>query len=622
MADPASLSLDEQVAYHENASANLKRRINCQRSAIYRLPPEVLSLIFLNYRKQLELHVDYGAGTIAPTYRWIWITHVCHHWREVALNTAQLWTEIYIESSQKADERIRASIERSNGAPLTIVYKNHTPGSLKLLRNLAPDIVHAASLTLHIPTSTMMEDVAISFPSHAPFLRHLEIEDTYSWGTGSSHSHPIFFKKCSAPILQDLTARYIQLDWSSGTLPRSLTRLHVNNSRTGTKVPVEEVVAGLAHLNNLECIDLCQVLQPTLPQNTSLQPSPIKVEVSHLRRLTVGASTSSCARLLAALEFPAAQMKLTLDVPSDVDVQPIAALARTLADRVEQLSPEMIALRIHTGVSGTLEICKGSRATNELQSGETNPQLDDARPYIRITQTATHSGLHTVTNTSQVLEHFIHFLTRMPLATVTIASLRTVLSTSTTAFQVLSVIPNTSTLVIHPKATSLQPVQLDDVAEVLSCTTDADSPIFYLPRLRHLVLHDVEFGDVESVGDAMNVAGMIEAVKARKEAESAIERITIRRCTNMDEEEVIRLHEFVGVVDWDRIVIEDPEMGDDIEVDDDPWGAYGDEDPYGDEDAYDEGYDEYDAGYEDWLQGMDTQEFHGFIAGIQQGGHF
>lgn len=609
--DPQDLSLDEQVAYHVNATAELKRQRNCQRSPIYQLPPEILSLIFLIYSKLHEPHVEYGAST----YRWIWIMHVSHHWREVALKTAQLWTNIDVGPSQKAQEHIRASIERSNGAPLTIVYKNPSVTSLSFLGTLVPEIARTESFTLSMPTRELLKSPALSsFPHLAPILRRLEIEDTSPWGQLTEH--PVFFKECTTPILQDLTVRYIQVDWSPGAMPCSLTKLHIDNSHAATKVLVEDVVAGLTPLNNLECLDLIQALSPIPLQDASLQIPLNKVELPHLKQLTISNSTSSCARLLAALEYQAVHVKLTLDLTGEHDTQPIAALARTLAYRVEQLSPDMLVLHVPPAcISGTLELGKRSGALDEPPSEGATLQSDNARPFIRITQAAVHF-MHAGVDESipHVLEHFVYFLARMPLVTVTTCSIRTILSAPATAFQLFAATPNISTLVVHEGSSSLQSVRLDDVRGVLNCTAGSDPPVYYLPQLQHLVLHNVEF---EDAGDPENVASFTSMLTKRRDAGLEIRRISIRRCINMDESEVERLQVYMQEVDWDHVVVlEDPEMSDGHDDDHGVWRAEEDVDLYEHDDVYDDGYrgDPYGREFEHWLQHLDQDEYEDFIA--------
>ncbi|TEB37109.1 hypothetical protein FA13DRAFT_1614958, partial [Coprinellus micaceus] len=69
-------------------------------SLIGRLPPELLSHIF---------------GMLSYTWtRWIRVTHVCRHWREVALDCTSLWSRITFSHN----DFTQAKLARSKRHPL------------------------------------------------------------------------------------------------------------------------------------------------------------------------------------------------------------------------------------------------------------------------------------------------------------------------------------------------------------------------------------------------------------------------------------------------------------------------------------------------------------------------
>lgn len=75
------------------------------------LPVEILVRIFSALRdEQNYMYID--------SDRWIVVTHVCRSWRSVALGAAELWTKIH----SRREYVVRAYVERSQQAPLQIVY--------------------------------------------------------------------------------------------------------------------------------------------------------------------------------------------------------------------------------------------------------------------------------------------------------------------------------------------------------------------------------------------------------------------------------------------------------------------------------------------------------------------
>ncbi|KAI0727715.1 hypothetical protein C8Q72DRAFT_742152, partial [Fomitopsis betulina] len=70
------------------------RAINTQLNALVpvsRIPPELLSKIFLH-------SAGHRADPASPPQLrdWIYVTHVCSHWRETALQCAALWSRVIL----------------------------------------------------------------------------------------------------------------------------------------------------------------------------------------------------------------------------------------------------------------------------------------------------------------------------------------------------------------------------------------------------------------------------------------------------------------------------------------------------------------------------------------------
>ncbi|KAF6759728.1 hypothetical protein DFP72DRAFT_115738 [Ephemerocybe angulata] len=89
----------------------------CQNSTptVNRLPPEVLSHIFLNLFWTMECEYEEDKKVC-----WIFSTHVCRHWRAVALGCAALWTNFMFDMH---GELIRTVLPRSKNLPLSVALK-------------------------------------------------------------------------------------------------------------------------------------------------------------------------------------------------------------------------------------------------------------------------------------------------------------------------------------------------------------------------------------------------------------------------------------------------------------------------------------------------------------------
>ncbi|KAG6825518.1 hypothetical protein H0H92_003418 [Tricholoma furcatifolium] len=134
---------------HENTLKYYKIHYNAL-STSFCLPPEILGAIFKEVVTMY--HYDRHHGT--KSLEWIMvISHVCSRWREVALSTERLWSNIPIESPEWAMEMIR----RSNTAPLTIEYCGGT------LHSIAPSGPFDVLQTIFISHLSLVKSLDLRF---------------------------------------------------------------------------------------------------------------------------------------------------------------------------------------------------------------------------------------------------------------------------------------------------------------------------------------------------------------------------------------------------------------------------------------------------------------------------
>ncbi|KAJ7032537.1 hypothetical protein C8F04DRAFT_1107172 [Mycena alexandri] len=92
--------------------------------SIDRLPNELLSTIFF-FAIDQHCHDELNACTISPTT----ISHICHRWRQVALATGNLWTNIVLTYPTSNEQVIRTLtwLSRSKNYPLDILLDFRDP---------------------------------------------------------------------------------------------------------------------------------------------------------------------------------------------------------------------------------------------------------------------------------------------------------------------------------------------------------------------------------------------------------------------------------------------------------------------------------------------------------------
>ncbi|KZV70222.1 hypothetical protein PENSPDRAFT_651744 [Peniophora sp. CONT] len=110
-----------------------------QRSQVDALPVELLAHIFLlGYDNGIDSRRPFKRREIEPESNWeVIVSHVCRHWRNIALDTPQLWTNIRLRKLNHL-ERGAEYVRRSRKASLDILvdtvdpqeYAEAEPGSL------------------------------------------------------------------------------------------------------------------------------------------------------------------------------------------------------------------------------------------------------------------------------------------------------------------------------------------------------------------------------------------------------------------------------------------------------------------------------------------------------------
>ncbi|THH18794.1 hypothetical protein EUX98_g8898 [Antrodiella citrinella] len=99
-----------------------------------------------------------------------------------------------------------------------------------------------------------------------------------------------------------------------------------------------------------------------------------------------------------------------------------------------------------------------------------------------------------------------------------------------------------------------------------------------LPKLKHILLQEVRFRDLYEGTDTF-VADLCAALKSRRKSRCKVEKLTIKKCLNMDEDDVSKLEQVVEVV-WDGEVEFEKEDEDEDEDRSSLEDGYSSYDPY------------------------------------------
>jgi len=260
------------------------------------LPPELLARIFrfLNLEDQARFGV--------PVKFWFKATHVCRHWRQVALGDSSLWARVTVMDSSSSDW-VSEMLVRSRNSPLDI----NLMGELSpwVLSKLLPHISHTRQLKLSKLRMYHPQRVTNICALEAPALEHFELEFLAR--------SPVPFRQLAGPTLfRGRTPRLRRLILSQISIPWSfipcgqLTELKINLSRgtstTNNPGPDDsnQLIDLLINSPELKVLVLQFCLPPMFSQVSRRQP----IHLPHLSHLCLGGSTPHVTSLLKKLELP------------------------------------------------------------------------------------------------------------------------------------------------------------------------------------------------------------------------------------------------------------------------------------------------------------------------------
>ncbi|KAG6884154.1 hypothetical protein C0993_000878, partial [Termitomyces sp. T159_Od127] len=304
--------IQERIREHE-ATANYYKRHSNALTITCQLPPEILSAIFL----EVQHHEDPYPGRIDWIER---ISHVCSHWRQVALSTASLWSNIPVMRTPWATEMI----SRSGDRPLKIHYagslysdKSLWPSKCyavldELLRchlsriksfTLASDWRYYRSYPYENDTSQKRFITLLAFLTHAPVLEELRVHTL--WG----NCVEIIQYTVNLPQLRHLELAGCAVTWTDSSFVnlRSLKIFHLPEKTSPT---IPQLLHLLQRTPLLEDFSISSIKRSWENRLTGFQRE--SVSLPYLTDLTIGANVSDCIGLLDPLHCSVESCELTL----------------------------------------------------------------------------------------------------------------------------------------------------------------------------------------------------------------------------------------------------------------------------------------------------------------------
>ncbi|TFY70846.1 hypothetical protein EVG20_g2148 [Dentipellis fragilis] len=290
------------------------------------LPPELLVLIFTlispsrrSDLKHFRAHPYEASRTHQAWVDWIHVTHVCGHWRRVAVGDPSLWTVIYCELGPEWTELL---LSRSKSSPIDIVLEQgtHTEALFDQTEpaSIAVHGQHAKTISIDanvFGAGSSFEALADQFDDTMPILEKLELR----LAAVTCIPDGCF---CDVPVLKELVLQNVIPSWtdllsfsnlvtfifhvpdlilgSRLTVPGTLHR-----SRSEMLPTVAQLLDALETMRSLEHLSIHDALPEALPAMVGVQDQQNRVvSLPRLSVVSLSGPMLDCTSFAGHLDFP------------------------------------------------------------------------------------------------------------------------------------------------------------------------------------------------------------------------------------------------------------------------------------------------------------------------------
>ncbi|TCD71959.1 Delta(24)-sterol C-methyltransferase [Steccherinum ochraceum] len=524
------LALENQIRIHTQAIATLKCQMNQLNDVpMTRLPPEILGHVFACYAETMQ---DYDQSRSGQTryYSWILVTHVCHHWRQVALNTPSLWGDIFISRIPPSPTLLQEVIHRSKHTPLRVHAVIVSQNTVDAFRLVVPEFDRVEKLRLSI-VQHYFQTLSDQLPLIMPHLRTLDIRclPTHSSSLQAiSAGIPIFFNQCTLPSLRVMKLASCYLDWKTMALAPSLTRLEVEHPIGVSKASFEDILCALEKSPALEHLSLCHAL----PFFTGcVSHGYATMRMPRMKTLKLWSEAPSSARFLGLLDIPAfTRISLSFPSLSDADMQ---IVVQSLKSRqlFDDTRPGHCVERLFVG-GDTICLWKGSPGHGT-----------DPEPHLRLRTSSYEPDLTALV--AALCSHIpLHTVRTLEMGSFN--PMRNVPSSMEVWTRLLDCMPRVQSLIL----TGSDGFGMDEVLSILlprprNALQASSSPTLHLSQVRELTLKQIALRNFDGEDGLRCVQALARALSARDQMEMRFE-----KCNLVKEDDVSWLRQFARV-EWD-----------------------------------------------------------------------
>ncbi|KAA1474485.1 hypothetical protein DENSPDRAFT_332310 [Dentipellis sp. KUC8613] len=567
--DPQSISKAQNVLNCEiNDALKAIRSVKTLRNSllpIHRLPPDILFKIFyiIATQKYAHIHITAESGKTSPRYckpmDIYKLTHVCRHWRDLALQFPLLWTDIPLQEAKWAHEFLL----RSQSAPLSLLVEFSS-------KELSPAINSALSNSDRIQRLTLRGPIVSSLTSHiapAPALESLTVKAV--WTRDSYKTDALLWSKLfakEAPKLRRIITQKISFPWHL-TVFNNLTHLEVHlashkppHAADGPRTAsVDEISESLQRMPNLTALILHNCI-PAFPPNTPVEPcTDHVVHLPSVMFLSLAGPLLDCV-LLAQRLIVHADASLAYDCNIDERKLPDDLFSKSLR------SASSLASRIPQTLSvaySTMRLSCKLWDTHSLKIKSTKKW--SARPFLSITWNASDALRDEALEDARakISREAQSLFRTFPLNNVRVLEGDLGCTLLDPGWKGVEDWDENWRAVddyyrVWGRATAVEKILISDSLSSLlegwaePATISEETPNapnqYLFPCLKKLYIHAVDFCNADS--DYVDPGDLEQTLKERNQLGFALDELTIRGC-RIDFEHIYALKKVVKKVNWD-----------------------------------------------------------------------
>lgn len=288
-------------------------------SFVNRLPAEILSDIFILLA---DLRTQEYSSWQRERALWLRVTHVCRHWRNIAMDCTPLWSTVLFVTPQLT----KAMLERARSTPLSLNFSPNTPNFNNVLSKMLSQFYRLRSVSI---TGNINDNILAKFSGTAPVLEDLSL--VHSSGAFSEPTKlPSDFLRGGAPNLHRLSIEGFEIPvWENLPLVPSVTHLRLRPERSGirTREWFLEHIQGMPRLQSLELFHVLPSPFDMEPQNQN--PTDLVIECATLQTVNLVDLLSSVHLFSIGVRIPNVQC-LTLAFIDEEDYDTIDWLRQML----------------------------------------------------------------------------------------------------------------------------------------------------------------------------------------------------------------------------------------------------------------------------------------------------